>query len=223
MESMPKGPAAGPELSGGCVTARHRPDRIPGVTSSSTRTAAVLLAIGALTWLPTRWGVMTTWSGTWLGLDYNAWNQLSLLPLVLLALGAALATRHAPARSSRVGWAVTATGLALCAAGVALEFLVGGGLQDGPRDLAVAGWTLYLLGLAVVLVGSVVLAAALAARDRPAAGAAGFVAVAFLLWPVLLGTGQDALAVADQLVVALGWLVLAARLSAVSRRVPAAA
>jgi hypothetical protein len=106
---------------------------------------------------------------------------------------------------------------------VALEFLVGGGLQEGPRDLAVAGWTLYLLGLAVVLVGSVTLAAALAGRDRPAAAAAGFVALAFFLWPVLLGTGQDALAVADQLVVALGWLVLAARLWAVSGRVPVAA
>ena len=188
-----------------------------------TRVAAVLLAVGALAWLPTRWGVMTTWSGAWLGLDYNAWNQLSLLPLVLLALGAARAAGHAPARTSRIGWAVTGTGLVMCAAGVALEFLVGGGLQEGPRDLAVAGWTLYLLGLAVVLVGSLVLTAALAARDRPAAGAAGFVAVAFLLWPVLLGTGQDALAVADQLAVALGWLVLAARLPAVSGPVPAAA
>ncbi len=181
------------------------------------RTAAaapLLLALGALAWLPARWGVMTTWDTAWLGLDYGAWNRLMLLPLGLLALGAASASRLAAGRMPAVGWAVVAAGFALSWSGVALEFVVGGGLQGGPRDIAVAGWTVYLLGLLVVVVGSLVLTVALLRRDRPAALAAGFVAVAFLVWPPLLAAGQSALAAADQLVVALGWLVLAARIPA---------
>jgi hypothetical protein len=66
------------------------------------------------------------------------------------------------------------------------------------------------------------LAGALARRDRLAALAAGFVGGALLLWPVLLATGQDVLAVADQLVVPFGWMVLASRLpDATGDRVPA--
>ena len=34
--------------------------------------AAGLLAAGSLAWIPARWGVMTTWDGTWLGLDYGS-------------------------------------------------------------------------------------------------------------------------------------------------------
>lgn len=186
-----------------------------------TGTAAVLLLLGALSWLPTRWGVMTTWSGSWLGLDYGAWNQLSLLPLTLLAAGTAGAARLAPTRGARAGWGTTAAGFALCAVGVALEFLVGGGLQGGPRDIAVAGWTTFLIGLLVVLAGSTALAAALARRDRTAALAAASVALALVLWPILMGAGQNSLAVADHLAVALGWLVLAARMPAVTgSRVP---
>jgi hypothetical protein len=165
---------------------------------------------------------MTTWSGTWLGLDYTAWNRLSLLPLALLALGAAVAGKAAATRSASVAWIVTAGGFTLALIGVALEFVIGGGLQGGPRDIAVAGWTIYLLGLLLIAIGSLVLAGALARRDRPAAAAAGFVGVALLLWPVLLATGQDVLAVADQLAVALGWIVLASRLpDAAGDRVPA--
>jgi hypothetical protein len=189
---------------------------------SPHRTAALLLAGGALTWLPTRWGVMTTWGGTWLGLDYTAWNRLSLVALALLALGAAVAGKAAATRSASVGWVVTAGGFTLSLIGVALEFVIGGGLQGGPRGIAVAGWTTYLLGLLVIAIGSLVLAGALARRDRLAALAAGFVGGALLLWPVLLATGQDVLAVVDQLAVALGWMVLASRLpDAAGDRVPA--
>jgi hypothetical protein len=184
--------------------------------------AAVLLALGALTWLPARWGVMTTWDSTWLGLDYAAWNRLSMIPLVLLALGAAAATRTTVGRAATAGWAVTAAGFAFAFVGVGLEFVVGGGLQGGPRDIAVAGWTVYLLGLLVVVAGSLVLTAALLRRDRTAAVAAGLVAVAFLVWPPLLAAEQNALAAADQLLVALGWLVLAARIAASTAPRPAA-
>jgi hypothetical protein len=165
---------------------------------------------------------MTTWGGTWLGLDYTAWNRLSLLALALLAPGAAVAAKAAATRSASIGWVVTAGGFTLSLIGVALEFVIGGGLQGGPRDIAVAGWTIYLLGLLLIAIGSLVLAGALARRDRPAAAAAGLVGMALLLWPVLLATGQDALAVADQLAVALGWIVLASRLpDATGDRVPA--
>jgi hypothetical protein len=97
-------------------------------------------------------------------------------------------------------------------------------LQGGPRDLAVAGWTTFLIGLLVLLVGSIVLTAALVRRDLPAALAAGFVAVTLVLWPGLLATGQDALAVAGHLAAALGWLVLASRIQMVTcPRVPISA
>ncbi len=185
-----------------------------------TRTAAALLAVGALTWLPARWGVMTTWDVPWLGLDYAAWNRLTLIPLALLTLGAATAFRPTTRRSVSIGWAVVAVGFGLSWAGVALEFGVGGGLQGGPRGIAVAGWTAYLLGMAVTAGGFLVLAAALARRDAVAAVAAGSVAVAFLAWPLLLAVGQDALAVADHLVVAVPWLVLVARLQRSPAREP---
>src|SRR5688500_20156298 len=126
---------------------------------------------------------MTTWGGTWLGLDYTAWNRLSLLALALLAPGAAVAAKAAATRSASVGWVGTAGGFTLSLIGVALEFVIGGGLQGGPRGIAVAGWTTYLLGLLVIAIGSLVLAGALARGDRPAAVAAGFVGVALLLWP----------------------------------------
>ena len=176
-------------------------------------TAPALLALGALTWLPTRFGVMTTWDTEWLGLGYTSWNRLVLVPLALLAGGSVAATRRAPGRAAATGWAVVAAGFALSFLGVALEFVVGGGLQEGPRELAVAGWTAYLLGYAVTAIGFLVLAAGCTKHDRTAAAAAVLAAVALLAWPLLLATGRDALAVADQLLVTLPWLVLAARLS----------
>lgn len=175
--------------------------------------AAALLVLGAVTWLPARWGVMTTWDTTWLGLGYTGWNRAMLVPLALLALGAAVATRVAPVRSAGIGWAAVAAGFGLSLLGVALEFVFGGGLQEGPRELAVAGWTTYLLGYAVTAVGSLVLAVGYARPDRTAAVAAAASGVLLLAWPFLLATGRDALAVADQLLVVLPWLVLAARLS----------
>lgn len=175
--------------------------------------AAALLVLGTLTWLPARWGVMTTWDTTWLGLGYTGWNRAMLVPLALLALGAAVAARVAPRRTAAAGWAVVSAGFGLSFLGVALEFVFGGGLQESPRELAVAGWTTYLLGYAVTAIGSLVLAAGCARLDRAAAAAAAAAGVVLLAWPLLLATGQVALAVADQLLVVLPWLVLAARLS----------
>lgn len=197
---------------------RHVTDRERPRTDS---TAALLLAAGALTWLPARWGVMTTWDTTWLGLGYTGWNRSMLVPLALLGLGAGAATRLAPRRSAAIGWAVVAAGFGLSFLGVAVEFVFGGGLQEGPRDLAVAGWTTYLLGYAVTAAGSLVLVAGHARHDRTVAAAAGLAALALLASPFLLAAGQDALAVAGQLVVVVPWLVLAARLTRIDQRIAA--
>ena len=128
--------------------------------------AALLLVLGALTWVPARYGVMTTWSGSWLGLDYAGWNRAMLIPLALLAGGAITAARSAATRAVAVAWSLVATGWALSWVGVAIEFVVGGGLRGGPRELAVGGWTIYLIGAAVTAVGALVLAAALAEEGR---------------------------------------------------------
>ncbi|MET0763233.1 MAG: hypothetical protein ABWY29_00110 [Blastococcus sp.] len=171
--------------------------------------AALLLVLGALTWVPARYGVMTTWDGTWLGLDYVDWNRVMLVPLALLAAGGITAARRAATRAAAVAWSVVATGFALSWLGVAVEFVVGGGLRGGPRELAAGGWTIYLVGTAVTAVGALVLAAALARRDGRTAAAAGVAAVAILAWPPLLAAGLDGVAVVDQMLVGLSWAVVA--------------
>ena len=170
--------------------------------------AALLLVLGALTWVPARYGVMTTWNGTWLGLDYTGWNRAVLIPLALLAGGAITAARTAATRAAATAWSVVATGFSLSWLGVAVEFVLGGGLRGGPRDLAVGGWTIYLIGTAVTAVGALVLAAALVRRNGRTAVAAVVAGVAILAWPPLLAAGLDGLAVVDQLLVGLSWGVV---------------
>jgi hypothetical protein len=167
--------------------------------------AAFLLVLGALTWVPARYGVMTTWSGSWLGLDYVGWNRAMLIPLALLAGGAITAARSAGTRPVAVAWSLVATGWTLSLVGVAMEFVIGGGLRGGPRELAVHGWTVYLIGSAVTAVGALVLAVALARRDGSTAAAAGFAGLALLAWPPLLMAGLEGVAVVDQLLVGLSW------------------
>jgi hypothetical protein len=157
--------------------------------------------------VPARYGVMTTWTGTWLGLDYTWWNRVTLVPLALLIGGAIAAARTAPTRAA-VAWCVVAIGFALSWLGVAVEFVVGGGLRDGPRELAVGGWGIYLIGAAVTAVGALVLAAALARWDGGTAAAAGFAGVAILAWPPLLAAGLDGLAVVAHLLVGPSWAVV---------------
>ena len=175
-----------------------------------TTTPARLLIAGAITWLPARWGVMTTWDTTWLGLDYAAWNRAMLVPLALLTAGAVVAGRGKP-RAQTAAWWTVALGFALSWLGVALEFVIGGGLQGGPRDIAVAGWTLYLLGTAVTALGALGLAAVLARHDAAAAAAAGLAGATILVWPALLAAGLDSLAVADQLLAGLLWAAVGLR------------
>lgn len=158
--------------------------------------------------MPARYGVMTTWDDTWLGLGYTGWNRLMLVPLALLGGGALAAARTAITRAVAVAWSVSAAGFALSWLGVAVEFVLGGGLRGGPRELGVGGWTIYLVGTAVTAVGALALAAALARRDRGTAAAAVVAGVAILAWPPLLAAGIDGVAVVDQLLVGLSWAVV---------------
>jgi hypothetical protein len=198
--------------------------RVTAPDRSRPSHAALLLVLGALTWVPARYGVMTTWDLTWFGLDYVGWNRVMLVPLALLAAGGITAARGAATRPAAVAWAVVATGFALSWLGVAIEFVVGGGLRGGPPELAAGGWTIYLVGTAVTAVGALVLAAALARRDARTAAAAGVAAVAILAWPPLLAAGLDAVAVVDQMLVGLSWAMVAllGRFPAV-RQIPTAA
>ncbi|UOY01381.1 hypothetical protein [Blastococcus sp. PRF04-17] len=170
--------------------------------------AALLLVLGAVTWVPARYGVMTTWDEPWLGLDYTAWNRGMLIPLLLFAGGAITAARTAAARAAAVAWSAVATGFSLSWVGVAVEFVLGGGLHGGPRDLAVGGWTIYLIGTAVTAVGALALGAALVRRNSSIAVAAVVAGVAILAWPPLLAASLDRLAVVDQLLVGLAWGVV---------------
>lgn len=167
---------------------------------------AFLLGLGGMIWVPARYGVLTTWEGTWLGLDYGGWNRLMLVPLLLLTVGAVVAARAAT-RRTRVAWAVLATGFALAGAGVVIEFVVGGGLQGGPENIAVAGWMVYLLGQLVTAVAALMLAAALAReRQRGAAACAAVAGIATLVWPAAGITLSAELA--DQVLIGLAWVAL---------------
>ena len=181
---------------------------------------SLLLGLGGLTWVPARYGVMTTWEGTWLGLEYGGWNRLMLVPLLLLTAGAVAAARAASRRRTRVAWAVLATGFALAGTGVAIEFIVGGGLQGGPESIAVAGWTVYLLGQFVTAVAALVLAAALAREGPRGAAAAAVVAgIATLAWPA--AAIRLSVELADQVLVGLAWVALGVLVRrALSRRRP---
>ena len=180
----------------------------------------VLLGLGGLTWVPARYGVMTTWDGSLLGLDYGGWNRLVLVPLLLLTVGAALAARARARRRTRIAWAALAAGFAVSAAGVAIEFVTGGGLQGGPRSLALAGWLVYLLGQLLTALAALVLAVVLA-RDgaRGAAASAAIGGIATLLWPVAGVT--LAVELADQALIGLAWAALGLAAPALSPRTTA--
>ena len=187
---------------------------MPAPDRDIRRTVATLLVLGGLTWLPARIGVMTTWDDTWLGLGYTGWNRLTLVPLSLLLCGAVLSVGVRGSRAEGIGWRLAAAGFAASWVGVVLEFVVGGGLQSGPRELAAAGWSVYLLGTAISAVGALVLAAAFV-RARPAMAVSAAVAgAAVLAWPPLIAADLQIGAVASQLVTGLAWAVVGALASA---------
>ncbi len=185
-----------------------------GWDRSAGRSAQLGLLLGAMTWIPARWGVMTTWDTTWLGVGYAGWNRLMLVPLTLLVAGSVRSARARSTRPVRAGWWVVAAGFAAAWIGVALEFVVGGGLRGGPLALAMAGWTAYLLGTVGAGLGAAVLVVA-KDRDRSRVGriatvsGAGLATLSMLAWPVLLAVGWSAAAVIDQVVVGVAWTLVA--------------
>ena len=185
-------------------------------TAPRSALVPALLCLGGLTWVPARYGVMTTWRGTLLGLDYGGWNRLVLVPLLLLTAGAALAARAGARRRTRIAWAALAAGFAVSAVGVTIEFVVGRGLQGGPESLALAGWLVHLLGQLLTAVAALVLAVALA-RDgaRGAAAAAAIAGIATLLWPA--AAVSLAVEVADQALIGLAWAALGLTAPVLSR------
>jgi hypothetical protein len=156
---------------------------------------------------------MTTWDTTWLGLGYVGWNQLMLVPLTLLGAGSLWAARTRSTRQTRVGWAIVAAGFIAAWLGVVLEFVIGGGLREGPPELAMAGWTVYLLGtvlagLGATATGVLVGLDAVRPRRMTAALPLGLAGVSMLAWPVLMMSGADAAGLVDQLVVGAAWALV---------------
>ncbi len=180
--------------------------------------------VGGLTWIPARWGVMTTWDTTWLGMGYVGWNRLMVVPLTLLVAGCLLATRTRSRRRTRVSWGTVTVGFVAALLGVLVEFVVGGGLRGGPPLLAMAGWGLYLAGTTIAGLGACV-AAVLEGLDRAGPRRAaralslGLAGVSMLAWPVLMITGSDEAAVVDQLIVGAAWALVG--LAAAARSEPA--
>ena len=170
------------------------------------------LVAGGLTWIPARWGVLTTWDTTWLGLGYVGWNRIMLVPLALLAVGCWWAARAGSRRRVRVSWRVVGVGFAAAWLGVLLEFVVGGGLRGGPPELAMAGWSLYLVGTLLSGVGAVVAAVLVGAeraepRRKAAALALGLAGVSMLAWLALMVAGWPVAALVDQVVAGAAWVV----------------
>ncbi|RPF27796.1 hypothetical protein [Georgenia muralis] len=188
-------------------------DVVVSSSALSDRVQRLFLVAAGVAWIPARWGVMTTWDTTWLGLGYVGWNQLMLVPLTLLGAGSLWAARTRSTRQLRVGWAIVAAGFIAAWLGTVLEFVVGGGLRAGPPELAMAGWAVYLLGTVLAGLGATA-TAVLAGLDtvRPrrmtAALPLGLAGVSMLAWPVLMMSGAEAAGFVDQLVVGAAWALV---------------
>lgn len=187
------------------------------VVSSDPRLAdrvpRLCLVVGGIAWIPARWGVLTTWDTTWLGVGYVGWNQLMLVPLTLLAAGSLWAARAASPRRVRVSWGVVAAGFIAAGLGVVLEFVVGSGLRAGPPELAMAGWSMYVFGTVLTGLGATVAAVLMGwdkagPRRTAAAFALGLAGVSMLAWPVIMMVGPPEAGLLDQLIVGAAWALV---------------
>jgi hypothetical protein len=88
---------------------------------------------------------------------YEFLNGLRPLPLTLMAValyGIYQTAAPSVGRTGRGAFIVSLVGLALLAAGAALEFWIGGGVRDGDADLlSNLGWFAYLFGYLVLSIG----------------------------------------------------------------------
>lgn len=182
--------------------------------------AAVL---GGTVWLLLRPMVATTFARPAFGLAYEDFNRLMLVPLGLLLVAAVGFVTASDRRLVRVGAGMVATALVLALAGVTVEFVLGGGLR-GDRDLALAGWGLYLLGYVLQGIGLAVVAVGAArARVVVVAIVAAAMAAASLTWLPLLALRQVGIAAVTDAALGAGWIVLGLALSKRGESRPAGA
>jgi hypothetical protein len=174
--------------------------------------AAAAAFLAGLAWIPIRYAIGVTYSRPLFGLAYIDYNRLEAIPLLLML--AAVLAMPALVRTSMQkapAW-VAAVGLVLTLMGLVLEFYIGGGLQGGPRELAMAGWMVYLLGLLVHALGMVWLGAVLVwgVRHARAIGALVLaIGVLHLAMAPLVIAEWHVLAVFDQALIGMGWMALA--------------
>ena len=187
----------------------YRVGVLPTTTVPFTRVPGVALVFGGLAWALVRPLVMTSWGQRLLGLTYEDFNRLMVVPLGCLLAGGVLALRaRLVPDHARLSFAFVALGIALSLAGVVAEFWIGGGLR-GNRPLALAGWLLYLVGLLVQTVA--LLAFAWRSRRLASAfvtGTALGIALLHAAWMPLLIAQLDALSVLDQIVIGVLWAAL---------------
>ena len=172
------------------------------------RWAGVAAVAGGVTWIIVRPIVANTWDAPIFGLTYTDANRLMVVPLLLMLVASMSVHRSPLGRIGRVGVIVLAGGLLASLAGVVVEFVIGSGLR-GTRDLAMLGWGVYLLGLLGQVIGVLSLAFATArARLAWLALVAFAIAALHLTWLPLIATGNDAAAIADQVLIGAAWVVL---------------
>lgn len=166
--------------------------------------------LGGLAWIPVRLGVSFSYSTAFAGLDYVAWNKLMVIPLGLMIVALVGLLGRVLEGPARVATRIAIAGLAGMLAGTVLEFFVFGGLAGDPAG-ANAGWTVYLLGLAVHVLGLVVLGVVL--RGSALGWAALFIAVFHVAWLPAGTVEGGVLLVADQVGIGLAWVALALQAS----------
>jgi hypothetical protein len=171
----------------------------------SARAAAAAI-VGGLTSIPIRIGISVTFSRPLLDLTYVEWNRLMVVPLALLLVAMVGIVGLAASPVARVGAWAAVTGLVGMLAGVVIEFWIFGGLI-GDREGAIVGWMTYLLaGVLVHVIGMFIFGVASVRAGRPAlvGWLALAIAVLHLLW--IPASFSDAVLVADQALIGVGWI-----------------
>ena len=161
--------------------------------------------LGGLTWIPVRIGVSVSYVASFMALDYVTWNRLMVVPLGLMLAAVVGLFGSMPTRAARTAAGIATVGLAAMMTGVVVEFFVFGGLA-GNREGASAGWLVYLLGLAVHVIG--LLAMGVATWGSPLGWLAPLIAVLHAGWlPAGLLEGGFVL-MADQVGIGVAWAAL---------------
>lgn len=117
--------------------------------------AALAALLGGALWLALNFALVGAWERGNNFPTYEFLNALRPLPLALFAF--AMYGLYRRVNVGRIGFFISLAGLALLAAGAAIEFWIGGGVRDGDVDtLSLAGWLTYLVGYVVLSIGLIV-------------------------------------------------------------------